>query len=55
MSFYCIKFSMFGKLSHIKIKRKIDGKINLYYRCIDCIFKELETRDKEKPSDLLKV
>ena len=31
----------------IKIKRKIDGKISVYYHCIDCGFKKFETIDKE--------
>ena len=38
-----------------EVKRKKDGKINLYSRCIDCGFKKLETVDEKELNDLLKV
>ena len=38
----------------MKIKRKIDGKINLSSYCFDCSFKKFENIDKEELSDLLK-
>ena len=43
------------KNSSIEVKREIDGKINLYSRCIDCIFKKIETVNENKLNDLLKV
>ena len=43
------------KNNNIKMKREIDGKINLYYWCYDCGFKKFETIDKEEVNDLLKV
>ena len=33
---------MFIKNKNIKIKCKIDGKVNLYSRCFDCGFKKVE-------------
>ena len=39
---------------NVKIKRKIDGKINLFSRYIDCRFKNSATIDKDELSDLLK-
>ena len=35
------------------LKRKKDGKINLYSYCIDCGFKNFETIDKKELSYLL--
>ena len=43
------------KNNNIQIKNKIDGKINLYFCCIDYGFEKFETIDKEEISDLLKV
>ena len=43
------------KNSSIEVKREIDGKINLYSRCIDCVFKKIETVNENKLNDLLKV
>ena len=45
---------MLTKSRNIKIKRKIDGKINLYFCCIDSGFKKFETIDEEKLSYSLK-
>ena len=42
---------MFGP-RNIKIKYKIDGKINLYSHCSDCGFKKSENIDEEEPSYL---
>ena len=53
MNLYCIKCLMFTKNINMKIKRKIDGKINLYFRCIDCCFKKFETIGEEELSYLL--
>lgn len=39
----------------IKIKHEIDGKINFYSRCIDCVLKKIETVNENKLNDLLKV
>ena len=54
MILYCIKCLMLTKSRNIKIKRKIDGKINLYFCCIDSGFKKFETIDEEKLSYSLK-
>ena len=54
MNVYCIKCSMFTKYKNIKVKREIDGKINLYFHCIDCGHKKFKTIDEEKLSYLLK-
>ena len=43
MNLYCINCLMFTKNKNIKIKRKIDRKINFYSCCIDCGFKKFET------------
>ena len=45
---------MLTKSRNIKIKRQIDGKINLYFCCIDSGFKKFETIDEEKLSYSLK-
>ena len=46
---------MFTKNSIIKTRREIDGKINLYLRCIDCGFlKSLKLLIK-KNFDLFKL
>ena len=45
---------MFTKNKNITIKTKIDRKINVYFRCIDCGFKKFETIDEEELSYLLK-
>ena len=45
---------MFTKNNNIKVKSKIDAKINLYFHCHDCTFKNITTIDKEERSDLLK-
>ena len=39
---------------NIKIRRKIDGKINLYSLCTDCSFKLFENVDEEELSYLFK-
>ena len=54
MILYCIKCLMLTKSRNIKIKRKIDGKINLYFCCIDSGFKKFETIDEEELSYSLK-
>ena len=56
MNLYCIKCLMFTKIFNwsIKVKREIDGKINIYSRCNDCSFKKVTPIDKEEISDLLK-
>ena len=46
---------MFTKNRNIKVKRKIDGKTDLYSHSIDCSFKKFKTVDKEELCDLLKV
>ena len=46
MNKYSIKYVMFKKYNNIKIKRKIDGKMNLYSRCIDFGFKNCATTDE---------
>ena len=46
---------MFTKNKNITIKTKIDGKINVYFRCIDCGFKKFETIDEENLIYLLKA
>ena len=53
MNIYCIRYVL-KKYNNIKIKRKIDGKMNLYPRCIDCGFKNCATTDERKIIDLLK-
>ena len=42
------------KNSSIEVKREIDGKINFYSRCIDCVLKKIETVNENKLNDLLK-
>ena len=54
MNVYCIKYLMFTENKNTKVKRKIDGKINIYSRCNDCSFKKFSAIDKEKLSDLWK-
>ena len=54
MNLYCIKCLQFTKNNDIKMKGKIGGKINLYYYCIDCGFKNFETIDEKEISNLLK-
>ena len=53
MNLYCAKYLTFKKNVIIKIKREIDGKINLSYRFIDWGFKRIETIDEEEVSYLL--
>ena len=43
------------KNSSIEVKREIDGKINFYSHCIDCVLKKIETVNENKLNDLLKV
>ena len=50
-----IKSLKFTKDNYIKIKRKIDGKVNLDSNCINCCFKKFETTDKEELTDLLEI
>ena len=50
----CIRFLMFLKNNNIKVKRQIDGKVNLNSCSIVCGFKKFATIDKEELSDLLK-
>ena len=47
MNLYCIKCSTFSKDNKIKIKHKVDVKINIYSDSIDYGFKEFETLGKE--------
>ena len=35
---YCVKYSRVTKNRNIKIEHKVDRKINLHVRCIDCGF-----------------
>ena len=35
INLYCIKCSTFSKDNNIKIKHKVDGKINIFSHCID--------------------
>ena len=39
---------MFTKNNNIKVKRKIDGKINIYICYNDCSFKIFATTDAEE-------
>ena len=41
MNLYCIKCLMLTKSNHIKVKHKINGKMNLHLRCDACSFKNL--------------
>ena len=52
INLYCINCSIFTKIT---VKRNIDGKINLYSRCIDHSFKDFETAGEEEFSGVLKV
>ena len=52
MNLYCIKCLIFTKNVIIKIKRKIDRKINLYSRCI-YYFKKFEIIHEEEQIYLL--
>ena len=54
MNFYCIKCLMFIKNNNIKLKCKIDAKVNLYSCCIGYGFKKFATIDKEELRDLLR-
>ena len=54
MNLYRVKCLMFTKSYNTKVKRKIDGKMNLYFHCNDCGFKNFVTIDKKELSDLLK-
>ena len=49
----CIKCLMFAKNKNIKIKREIDGKINLCSCCTYCGFKTFETIYQEKLSYII--
>ena len=48
MTLYCIKRLIITKNKNIKIKRKIDGRMNFSSRFIDCDFKKLEAIDEKK-------
>ena len=48
MNIYSIKYLIFTKNKNIKIKRKIDQKINSYFCCIDCGLKKFETVNEKK-------
>ena len=48
---YCIKYSKFTKTNNIKI----NGKFELYFCCVGCGFKKVETVDKDEIRYLLKV
>ena len=50
MNLYKIKYLIFRKNINIKVKRKNNGKINLYSHCIDCGFNKFEIIDKEELS-----
>ena len=45
----------FTNNNNIKIKHKIDGKINIYSYCVNCDFKKFETINEDELSDLLKI
>ena len=45
MSLYWTKCSGFLSNGDVDIKHEIDGKINLNFYCIDCIFKTFATTD----------
>ena len=55
MNIYSIKYLIFTKNKNIKIKRKIDQKINSYFCCIDCGLKKFETINEKKVTYVLKV
>lgn len=38
---------MFTKNRNIKLRRENDGKINLYFHCLDCNFKKFAIIDEE--------
>ena len=42
MDLHCYKCSSFTKNKNVKIKLGIDGKINLYFYCIECDIKKLK-------------
>ena len=48
MNLYCIECLMFTKSNKIQVKRKRDGKINLYSRCIGSCLKSLGLLMKKK-------
>ena len=54
MNLYCFKCSKFTNKNEIKIKREIDGKINLYSNCINCGFNKFQNIGEEEISDILK-
>ena len=54
MNLWCIKLLTFTKNKNIKIKHKVDGKINLCSRWVDWGFKKFETINKGDLSYLLK-
>ena len=45
---YCIKYAKITNNSGIKIKREIDGKINLWFYCINGCFEKLELLMKKQ-------
>ena len=47
MDLSCIKCSEFTINNDIRIKREIDGEINLYPSCLKYGFKNFETIDEE--------
>ena len=53
MNIYCIKCLMFTKKRSFKIKRKIDGKVNLYSRFFDCNFEMFEAIDELRKLNLI--
>ena len=53
MNLYCIKCLMFTEIYNIKVKHKIDRKMDIYSCCNDSSFKNFETINKEEQSDLL--
>ena len=53
LSVFTKKITILNNIN-IKLKREIDGKINLYSRCNDWSFKKFATIDEDEIGDLLK-
>ena len=41
MNLYCIKCLKFTNNNNIEIKHEKDGKLNVYFNCIECGFKKV--------------
>ena len=54
MNLYYMKCLIFIKNKNIKLKREIDGKINLYSGCVGSDFKKFAISNEKEISDLLR-